>query len=72
MGRAKINDLSAFFTIKYGSMDSLPFQRARLNFVQSMAAYSVTCYILQARLFYVSKNLKLSFSRSKIAIMETS
>ncbi|GJJ07619.1 hypothetical protein Clacol_001823 [Clathrus columnatus] len=49
MGRAKINDLSAFFTAKYGSADSLLFQRARLNFIQSMAAYSVTCYILQIK-----------------------
>jgi phosphatidylinositol 4-kinase len=47
MGRAKINDLLGFFTAKYGGQDTIPFQRARLNFIQSMAAYSVACYILQ-------------------------
>ncbi|KIJ56890.1 hypothetical protein M422DRAFT_238481 [Sphaerobolus stellatus SS14] len=49
MGRAKINDLLAFFTTKYGSPDTIQFQRARLNFIQSMAAYSVACYILQIK-----------------------
>ena len=47
MGRAKINDLQAFFVSKYGTQDTISFQRARLNFIQSMAAYSVACYILQ-------------------------
>lgn len=49
MGRAKINDLLAFFTTKYGSPETIEFQRARLNFIQSMAAYSVACYILQIK-----------------------
>ncbi|KAG8734179.1 phosphatidylinositol-4- kinase, partial [Ceratobasidium sp. 423] len=49
MGRAKINDLTAFFTGKYGAPDTIAFQRARLNFIQSMAAYSVACYILQIK-----------------------
>ncbi|KAF8529176.1 hypothetical protein BU17DRAFT_73353 [Hysterangium stoloniferum] len=49
MGRAKINDLLAFFTSKYGAQDSVAFQRARLNFIQSMSAYSVACYILQIK-----------------------
>ncbi|KAF8579311.1 atypical/PIKK/PI4K protein kinase [Ramaria rubella] len=49
MGRAKINDLLAFFTSKYGAQDTIAFQRARLNFIQSMAAYSVACYILQIK-----------------------
>ncbi|KAF8637362.1 hypothetical protein AX17_002861 [Amanita inopinata Kibby_2008] len=49
MGRAKVNDLLDFFTAKYGGQDSIAFQRARLNFVQSMAAYSVACYILQIK-----------------------
>ncbi|KAK2466764.1 hypothetical protein APHAL10511_001022 [Amanita phalloides] len=49
MGRAKVNDLLDFFTAKYGSQDSIAFQRARLNFIQSMAAYSVACYILQVK-----------------------
>ncbi|CAE6400878.1 unnamed protein product, partial [Rhizoctonia solani] len=49
MGRAKINDLMAFFVSKYGPPDTIAFQKARLNFIQSMAAYSVACYILQIK-----------------------
>lgn len=49
MGRAKVNDLLDFFVAKYGSQDTLAFQKARLNFIQSMAAYSVACYILQIK-----------------------
>ncbi|TDL24976.1 atypical/PIKK/PI4K protein kinase [Rickenella mellea] len=49
MGRAKVNDLIGFFTAKYGGEDCIAFQKARLNFIQSMAAYSVACYILQIK-----------------------
>lgn len=49
MGRAKINDLIGFFQAKYGHSESVAFQQARLNFIQSMAAYSVACYILQIK-----------------------
>jgi phosphatidylinositol 4-kinase len=49
MGRAKINDLFSYFVDKYGSVDTVPFQKARLNFIQSMAAYSLACYILQIK-----------------------
>ncbi|KAF6767202.1 Phosphatidylinositol 3-/4-kinase, catalytic domain protein [Kalmanozyma brasiliensis GHG001] len=49
MGRAKINHLLTFFIGKYGNTDSIAFQRARMNFIQSMAAYSVVCHILQIR-----------------------
>ncbi|KAG8969691.1 phosphatidylinositol-4- kinase [Tulasnella sp. 419] len=49
MGRAKINDLLGFFVSKYGNADTLEFQKARLHFIQSMAAYSVACYILQIK-----------------------
>ncbi|KAE9409758.1 hypothetical protein BT96DRAFT_962286 [Gymnopus androsaceus JB14] len=49
MGRAKVNDLLDFFVAKYGGQDTIAFQRARLNFIQSMAAYSVACYILQIK-----------------------
>ncbi|KAG6880260.1 hypothetical protein C0992_001828 [Termitomyces sp. T32_za158] len=49
MGRAKVNDLLDFFVAKYGGEDTVAFQRARLNFIQSMAAYSVACYILQIK-----------------------
>ncbi|KAK7034075.1 Phosphatidylinositol 4-kinase stt4 [Paramarasmius palmivorus] len=49
MGRAKVNDLSGFFISKYGGQNTVAFQQARLNFIQSMAAYSVACYILQIK-----------------------
>lgn len=49
MGRAQINDLVEYFVDKYGSPDTVAFQKARLNFIQSMAAYSVACYILQIK-----------------------
>ncbi|BEJ13679.1 hypothetical protein CspHIS471_0308530 [Cutaneotrichosporon sp. HIS471] len=49
MGRAQINDLVEYFVDKYGGVDTVSFQRARLNFIQSMAAYSVACYILQIK-----------------------
>ena len=49
MGRAKINDLLHFFINRYGDEKSITFQKARLNFIQSMAAYSVVCHILQIR-----------------------
>ncbi|KAK7038059.1 hypothetical protein R3P38DRAFT_3311292 [Favolaschia claudopus] len=49
MGRAKVNDLLDFFVAKYGGQDTVTFQQARLNFIQSMAAYSVACYILQIK-----------------------
>ncbi|KAG6909642.1 hypothetical protein DXG01_016424 [Tephrocybe rancida] len=49
MGRAKVNDLLDFFIAKYGGQDTVAFQKARLNFIQSMAAYSVACYILQIK-----------------------
>ncbi|KJE03847.1 phosphatidylinositol 4-kinase [Cryptococcus gattii NT-10] len=49
MGRAKINDLFSYFVDKYGGVDTASFQKARLNFIQSMAAYSVACYILQIK-----------------------
>ena len=49
MGRAKINDLTSFFLFQFGPAESAAFQKARSNFIQSMAAYSVLCYILQIK-----------------------
>ncbi|KAL7418401.1 Phosphatidylinositol 4-kinase stt4 [Cryptotrichosporon argae] len=49
IGREITNDLFAFFTGKFGATDTPGFARARTNFVQSMAAYSVACYILQIK-----------------------
>ncbi|RCH96416.1 phosphatidylinositol-4- kinase [Rhizopus azygosporus] len=47
LGREKVNSLYDYFVAKYGGPDSIAFQRARLNFVQSVAAYSVISYLLQ-------------------------
>jgi phosphatidylinositol 4-kinase A len=49
MGRAKVNDLQGFFVSRYGGEDSVAYQKARRNFIQSMAAYSVACYVLQIK-----------------------
>ncbi|PHH63780.1 hypothetical protein CDD81_5437 [Ophiocordyceps australis] len=47
LGREAVNGLYDYFVSKYGSEDSLRFQRARSNFVKSMAAYSVISFLLQ-------------------------
>ena len=61
LGREKVNNLFeyveclsfshpslfSYFKIKYGSIDTIEYQKARNNFIKSMAAYSVITYILQ-------------------------
>lgn len=47
LGREKVNSLYDYFVAKYGGPDSIAFQQARINFVQSVAAYSVISYLLQ-------------------------
>ncbi|CAO3637256.1 unnamed protein product [Cunninghamella echinulata] len=47
LGREKVNSLFDYFVAKYGSPDSIAFQNARTNFVQSVAAYSLISYLLQ-------------------------
>ena len=47
LGREAVNGLYDYFISKYGSETSIRFQEARLNFVKSMAAYSVISYLLQ-------------------------
>ncbi|KAK9727777.1 phosphatidylinositol-4- kinase [Basidiobolus ranarum] len=47
LGREKVNSLYDYFLTKYGGLDSVEFQKARNNFVQSVAAYSVVSYLLQ-------------------------
>lgn len=49
MGRAKVNNLTSFFVLKYGSQEGIEFQQARINFIQSMAAYSLLCHIVQIK-----------------------
>ncbi|KAI8320830.1 kinase-like protein [Martensiomyces pterosporus] len=47
IGREKVNSLSDYFATKYHGVDSIKYQQARSNFVQSLAAYSVLSYLLQ-------------------------
>ncbi|KAH7326609.1 hypothetical protein B0I35DRAFT_347383 [Stachybotrys elegans] len=47
LGREAVNGLHEYFISKYGNEDSRQFQRARNNFVKSMAAYSVISFLLQ-------------------------
>jgi phosphatidylinositol 4-kinase A len=47
LGREAVNGLYEYFVSKYGNEDSLRFQKARNNFVKSMAAYSIISFLLQ-------------------------
>ncbi|ODQ65389.1 hypothetical protein NADFUDRAFT_51982 [Nadsonia fulvescens var. elongata DSM 6958] len=47
LGREAVNGLYEYFTTKHGSEDSIRFQKARNNFVKSLAAYSVISYLIQ-------------------------
>ena len=49
LGREKINSFYTYFLNKYGNEDTPKFQKARDNFIKSMAAYSVIVYILTLR-----------------------
>nr|POE63302.1 phosphatidylinositol 4-kinase stt4 [Quercus suber] len=47
LGREAVNGLYEYFVSKYGTEDSIRFQKARSNFIKSMAAYSIISYLLQ-------------------------
>ena len=46
IGKAFEIDLYNYFLKKYGNESSSAFMQARLNFIKSLAAYSVVSYIL--------------------------
>ncbi|RKP21718.1 hypothetical protein ROZALSC1DRAFT_26895 [Rozella allomycis CSF55] len=46
MGREKLNDLYEFFILKFGKEHSNGFHKAKIAFIQSIAAYSIICYLL--------------------------
>lgn len=47
LGREAVNGLYEYYTTKHGGEDSIQFQRARNNFIKSLAAYSVISYLIQ-------------------------
>lgn len=47
LGREAVNGLYEYFVTKFGREDTIEFQRARSNFVKSLAGYSVISYLLQ-------------------------
>lgn len=47
LGREAVNGLYEYFISKFGPETSSEFQKARANFVKSLAAYSVISYLLQ-------------------------
>lgn len=46
LGREKINSLYEYFVFRFGGESTRAFHDAMLNFVKSMAAYSIVCYLL--------------------------
>lgn len=46
LGREAVNGLYEYFISQFGPETSPEFQRARINFVKSLAAYSIITYIL--------------------------
>lgn len=47
LGREAVNGLHEWFLSKFGGEDAPAYQAARLNFVKSLAAYSVISFLLQ-------------------------
>ncbi|KAI8923884.1 kinase-like domain-containing protein [Entophlyctis helioformis] len=49
MGREKVNSLYDWFIAEFGPEDSIEFQKARNEFVKSLAAYSLIMFIVQIK-----------------------
>lgn len=47
LGREAVNGLYDYFITTFGGPETVAFQQARMNFVKSLAAYSVITYLLQ-------------------------
>ncbi|KAL6945455.1 hypothetical protein ACO0QE_002908 [Hanseniaspora vineae] len=47
LGREAVNGLYEWFVNKFGDENSMDFEIARLNFIKSLAGYSVISYLLQ-------------------------
>lgn len=47
LGREAVNGLYEYFVSKFGHENTIEFQKARTNFVKSLAGYSVISYLLQ-------------------------
>lgn len=47
LGREAVNGLYDYFITTFGKPETVAFQKARMNFVKSLAAYSVITYLLQ-------------------------
>ncbi|OUM62674.1 hypothetical protein PIROE2DRAFT_66326 [Piromyces sp. E2] len=49
MGREKVNSLYDYYVVKFGHADTVNYQKARANFIRSLAAYSLVLYMLQIK-----------------------
>jgi len=49
LGRQAVNGLYEYFISQFGPETSPEFQRARVNFVKSLAAYSIITYLLEIK-----------------------
>ncbi|ORX86288.1 hypothetical protein BCR32DRAFT_290137 [Anaeromyces robustus] len=49
MGREKVNSLYDYYVVKFGHSDTVSYQKARANFIRSLAAYSIVLYMLQIK-----------------------